>query len=77
MNIIIYSTPSCSYCKLAKKYFTDKNINFTEYNVVSDLSKIEEMQEKSGQLGVPVIDIDGTIIIGFNKIEIEKVLSVK
>ncbi|MDX9800481.1 MAG: glutaredoxin domain-containing protein [Spirochaetia bacterium] len=74
MNVIIYSTPSCGYCKLAKDYFQKNNVKFTEYNVASDLKKAEEMSRKSGQMGVPVIDINGKIIVGFNKPEIEKAL---
>ncbi len=74
MSVTIYSTPTCGYCRLAKDYFRKNNINFTDYNVASDLKKADEMVKKSGQMGVPVIDINGKIIIGFNKPEIEKAL---
>ena len=74
MNVIIYSTPSCGYCNLAKDYFKKNNINFTDHNVGADSGKAEEMFKKSGQMGVPVIDINGQIIIGFNKSAIEKAL---
>lgn len=73
-NIIIYSTPTCVYCKLAKEYFKSKNINYTEHNVAEDDAAREEMLTKSGQMGVPVIDINGTIVVGFNKPEVEKLL---
>jgi len=73
-SITVYSTPTCVYCKMAKEYFKSKSIAFTEYNVAEDDSKRDEMVTKSGQLGVPVIDIDGKIFVGFNKPEIEKAL---
>lgn len=74
MSVIIYSTPSCGFCTKAKEYFRLKKIPFTEYNVANDRQKAEEMIRKSGQMGVPVIDINGKIIVGFNQPEIEKAL---
>ncbi len=74
-NITVYSTPTCVYCKLAKDYFTSKGLSYSEFNVAEDDAKREEMVEKSGQLGVPVIDIDGKIFVGFNKSEIEKAIA--
>jgi len=59
---------------LAKDYFRSNGVPFTEYNVASDQRKAEEMVRKSGQMGVPVIDINGKVIIGFNKPEIERAL---
>ena len=73
-NIIIYSTPTCVYCKLAKEYFKSKNISYTEHNVAEDENALNDMVKKSGQMGVPVIDINGTIVVGFNKPEVEKLL---
>lgn len=74
MSITLYSTPSCSYCRLAKDYFRSKGVPFTEYNVAVDQRKAEEMVRKSGQMGVPVIDINGRVIIGFNRPEIDRAL---
>ena len=74
MSVTIYSTPSCSYCRVAKDYFRKKGISFTDYNVAQDLRKADEMVKKSGQMGVPVIDINGRIIVGFNEREIEQAL---
>lgn len=74
MAVIIYSTPTCGYCNVAKKYFRENNIKFTDYNVMINPQRAQEMVEKSGQRGVPVIDINGKIIVGFNKPEIEKSL---
>jgi glutaredoxin 3 len=66
-NIIIYSTPTCHYCKLAKEYMNANGIKYTEYNVAADLQKRQEMVDKSGQLGVPVIDIDGQVMVGYEE----------
>ncbi len=74
MSVTIYSTPSCSYCNIAKNYFKENKIQFTDYNVAQDQRKAQEMVSKSGQMGVPVLDINGKIIVGFNKPEIEKAL---
>jgi len=74
MSVTLYSTPSCAYCRMAKDYFRQKGISFSEYNVASDQRKADEMVRKSGQMGVPVIEVNGSIIIGFNKTEIERAL---
>ncbi|KKR70567.1 MAG: Glutaredoxin-like protein, YruB-family [Candidatus Nomurabacteria bacterium GW2011_GWB1_40_7] len=66
-NVTIYSTPTCHFCHMAKDFFTANSIPFTEYNVASDLEKRKEMIEKSGQMGVPVIVIDGELTVGFDK----------
>lgn len=73
-KVIIYSTPTCVYCKMAKEFFAKNNVAYEEKDVASDLKAREEMLEKSQQLGVPVIDIDETIIIGFDKKNIETAL---
>jgi len=75
MSVTIYSTPTCGYCNVAKKYFKENNVNFTDHNVMINPAKAKEMIDKSGQRGVPVIDINGKIIVGFNRPEIEKSLS--
>lgn len=75
-KVIIYTTPFCFYCKMAKEYFKSKGIQYEEYNVMSDIPRREEMVKKSGQLGVPVIDIDGKIILGFDKPKINKYLGI-
>ncbi len=74
MAVSIYTTPTCGYCKVAKEFFRSQRVPFTEYNVASDQRKAEEMVRKSGQTGVPVIDVNGKIIVGFNRPEIEKAL---
>ena len=74
-NIKIYSTSSCPYCIRVKQFLKDNNIEFAEYDVSKDEEKANEMTERSGQMGVPVIDIDGEIIVGFDKEAISKALS--
>ena len=66
-NVTIYSTPTCHFCHMAKDFFIANGIVFTEYNVASDLEKRKEMLEKSQQMGVPVIIIDGEVTVGFDK----------
>jgi len=66
-KIEMYSTPTCHYCNLAKEFFDENKIAYTVYDVSSDLVKRKEMVEKSGQMGVPVILIDGEVIMGFDE----------
>ena len=73
-NITIYSTPSCTYCKMAKQFLSENQISFVEKDVASDPVAMEEMLKKTGQMGVPVIDIDGNIVIGFDREELAKLL---
>jgi len=73
-NITVYSTKMCPYCVMAKKYLEFKNIAFTDVDVSSDYSKALEMVKKSGQQGVPVIEIDGQIIVGFDRQKIDQIL---
>ena len=74
MAVKIYTTPSCGYCRLAKDWFKKNNIPFTEYNVAKDMKRADEMVKKSGQMGVPVVDVNGKIVVGFNKPAIENAL---
>lgn len=66
-NVVIYSTPVCHYCNLAKEFFKNNDITYTEYNVASDAQKRAEMVELTGQLGVPVIQIGDQVIVGFQE----------
>jgi glutaredoxin 3 len=74
MAVTIYTTPTCSYCTMAKNWFKENGIRYTEYNVASNLKKADEMVKKSGQMGVPVLDVNGRIIVGFDKPKIESAL---
>lgn len=75
-NITIYSTATCHFCKLAKEFMTTNNIPFIEYNVGTDLERRKEMVEKSGQMGVPVIDVGGKILVGFEEGEFKEALGI-
>ncbi|MAG50484.1 NrdH-redoxin [archaeon] len=73
-KIIVYSTESCPYCHQLKDFLKKNKIKFTNIDVSKDKEKSKEMIDKSGQMGVPVMDIDGKIIIGFDKEKIKKEL---
>ncbi len=75
-SVIIYSTPSCHFCQIAKEFFREKGIQYTEHNVLTDLEKRQEMIDKSGGFGVPVISIDGHIVVGFDQAEISSLLGI-
>lgn len=66
-SVTVYTTPTCAYCKLAKEFFKEHNIAYAEKNVMADQSAREEMMKKSNSLSVPVIDVDGKIIVGFDR----------
>ncbi len=66
-KVIVYSTPTCHFCHLAKDFFTAKGVAFEDKDVMTDLVARQEMVTKSGQMGVPVIDIEGKIIVGFDE----------
>lgn len=68
---VIYSTPTCPYCIRVKKYLEDMGVSFENYDVSSDQEKLKEMMEKSKQMGVPVVEINGKVIVGFNKKKID------
>lgn len=74
MAINVYTTPSCTYCTKAKNWLRENGIRFTEYNVASDQRRADEMMRKSGQMGVPVIDVNGKVIVGFKQDEIQRAL---
>lgn len=76
-TVKIYSTPTCVYCKMAKEYFEKNNVAYEDVNVAEDDAAREEMVNKSHQFGVPVIDIDNTIIVGFNRQAVAKALNLQ
>ena len=73
-KVKIYSTPTCPFCMMAKKFLKENNIDFEDIDVSTDQAKAQEMVQKSGQMAVPVLDIDGEIIVGFDKEKIRKAL---
>ncbi|MDO8486558.1 MAG: glutaredoxin domain-containing protein [Candidatus Staskawiczbacteria bacterium] len=72
--IKIYSTPTCVYCKNLKEYLQNNNIDFVDIDVSKDEKELKEMVRISNQMGVPVVDIDGEVVVGFDKIKIDKLL---
>lgn len=76
-EVRIFSTPSCPYCLTLKEYLKEHNVAFEDIDVSQDKNALDEMVEKSGQMGVPVVDIDGKIIIGFDKEKINRLLDIK
>jgi glutaredoxin-like YruB-family protein len=74
--VTIYSTPTCHFCHMAKDFFTEHKVAFTDYNVASDLPKRQEMIQKSGQMGVPVIYIGDELIVGFDEDRIKELLKI-
>ena len=75
MQIKVFSTPTCPYCKLVKEYFKEKGLVFDDIDVAADGDAAKEMVKMSGQMGVPVIEIDGQIIVGWNKGALEELIS--
>lgn len=76
-KVKIYTTPTCVYCKMTKQFFKEHNIEYQEADVAVDTQAREEMIKKSGQLGVPVIDIDGKFVIGFDQAKLSGLLGIK
>ena len=74
-KVVVYSTPTCPYCKRAKDYLSRKGIHYIVINVAQDREKAKEMIDKSGQMGVPVITIDDEIVVGFDQSLLDKLLS--
>ena len=66
-QVTIYTTPTCHFCQMAKEFFTEKNVQFTAYDVAADAEKRQEMIKLTGQLGVPVIVVGDDIMVGFSR----------
>lgn len=75
-TVTIYSTPTCHFCQMAKEFFTEKKVEFTNYDVSVDTAKRQEMIQMTGQLGVPVIRIGDDIVVGFNREKIAQKLGI-
>jgi glutaredoxin-like YruB-family protein len=73
-KVTIYSTPTCTYCELAKQFFTENGVSYEEFDVAADNTKLQEMVEMSGQMGVPVINIDDQIVVGFDEGKVKEML---
>ncbi len=76
-KIKVYSTPACPFCVNLKKYLKDHDLDFEVINVAEDKKAAKEMIEKSGQMGVPVLEANGKIVVGFDKKKINKILNIE
>ena len=76
-KVIVYSTKTCPWCVKVKEFLKENKIEFEDIDVSKDREKAQEMIQKSGQMGVPVVDVDGKIIIGFNEEELKKALKLQ
>jgi len=75
-SVIVYSTPNCPWCIRVKQFLKENNILFLDWDVSVDQLAADEMIKKSGQMGVPVLDIDGQIVVGFDKEKIKQLLGI-
>lgn len=76
-RVIIFTTPTCTFCNMTKKYFRERGIRFTEVDVSRDAAAARDMVRRSGQQGVPVIDIGGKIVVGFDRPKIDRLLGLR
>jgi len=76
-RVIVFSTPTCAFCNQAKRYFRDKGVKFKDIDVTRDPTAARDMIRRSGQQGVPVIDIGGKIVVGFDRPKINQLLGIK
>lgn len=76
-QVTVYSTASCQYCEMAKEFLKEHGMDYTEHDVAEDVEKRQEMMQKSGQMGVPVIDVDGNVMVGFDKQKLAEALGVE
>lgn len=75
-NVTIYSTPTCHFCQMTKDFLKEKGVSYTEHNVAQDLEKRQEMVQKSGQMGVPVITVGSEVVVGYDKERLSSLLGV-
>ncbi len=75
MAVRMYTTPSCGYCTQLKRYLRERQVKFTEYDVSRDERKAAEMAHRSGQQGVPVLDYNGAIVVGFDRDRIDRLIA--
>ena len=76
-RVILFTTPTCTYCKAAKKYLREKGVRFKDVDVSRDAAAARDMVKRSGQQGVPVLDIGGKIIVGFDRPKIDRLLGIR
>jgi len=73
-EVTIYTSPTCSWCEAVKDYLRAREIDFEEVDVSADTDRAQELVERSGQYGVPVVDIDGEMVVGFDRPRIDALL---
>lgn len=74
MSATVYTTPTCGYCHMMKQYLKSKGVEFSEKDITVDKKAYEEILDKTGRLGVPVLDVDGKIVVGFDRNKVDIVL---
>jgi glutaredoxin-like YruB-family protein len=77
MDVKVYSTPTCPWCHKVKEFLKEHKIEFKDINVAEDQEAAKQMVEKSGQMGVPVTEVDGEIIVGYDEEKLKKALKLK
>ena len=77
MDVKVYSTPTCPWCKRAKEFLKKNSIQYTDVNVAGNKDAAQDMIKRSGQMGVPVIEVDDKVIVGFDEDELKKMLNIK
>ena len=73
-KVTIYSTPTCTYCQLAKQFFSENGVDYEEVDVAADNARLQEMVELSGQMGVPVIKVEDQVVVGFDEGKVKEML---
>ena len=76
-EVKVYSTPTCPYCSMVKKFLDDNGISYQDVNVAEDREALDDIVNRSGQMGVPVIDIDGELVVGYNQVQLKEKLELK
>ncbi|MCD4739599.1 glutathione S-transferase N-terminal domain-containing protein [archaeon] len=76
MNVIVYSTPTCPWCIRVKDFLKENAVEFKEVDVSADQTAAQEMVKKSGQMGVPVVEVDGNVVVGFDEMRLRQLLSI-
>jgi glutaredoxin-like YruB-family protein len=75
-QVTLYTTPTCTYCKVAKRYFEEHDVEYEEYDISQDMEKAQRVVEMTRQTAVPVIEVDGEFIIGFDKRKLASALGI-
>ena len=76
-EVKVYSTPTCPYCSMVKKFLDDNSISYQDVNVAEDREALDDIVNRSGKMGVPVIDIDGELVVGYNQVQLKEKLELK